>query len=253
MPLFRINDQLHYFAHVPKCGGTSIEIYLAERFGPIGLRDLDRFKLPPNLRWSRTSPQHIPAETLRRMIPADWIASSFAVVRNPIRRAISSFYYARDKNRHLPLSTEFNAWFLEAARWIPEDPFRLDGHFAAQTSFVPEGARIFRLEDGLEQLVPYLDGLAGNSNTPRSIPVVNVGRWRSEEDAPRLTDLTLALLHQVYAEDFARFGYAFPVHTAEAAALPDLPVLAATGRPPVPRRRSLRHRAIRYLLRKAGQ
>lgn len=253
MPLFRINNDLHYFAHVPKCGGTSIEIYLAERFGPIALRDLNRFKLPPNLRWSRTSPQHVPAETLPGLIPADWIASSFAVVRNPVRRAISSFYYARDKNRHLPLAIEFNAWFQEAARWIPEDPFRLDGHFAAQTSFVPDGARIFRLEDGLEPLVPYLDGLAGNSDGPRSMPVVNVGRWRSEEEPPELSDQTLALLHQVYAADFARFGYPAPLRPGEAAALPDLPVLSATGRPPVPRRRSLRHRAVRYLLRRAGQ
>jgi len=39
MPIFRINDQLHYFAHVPKCGGSAVETYLTRRFGPLGFNE----------------------------------------------------------------------------------------------------------------------------------------------------------------------------------------------------------------------
>jgi hypothetical protein len=37
MPLFRLNSEVHVFTHVPKCGDTSIEAYLEERFGTLAL------------------------------------------------------------------------------------------------------------------------------------------------------------------------------------------------------------------------
>lgn len=252
MPIFRIGDRLHYFAHVPKCGGTSVEAYLVDRFGPIALCDVARSKLAPQQKWTRTSPQHIPAETLRRIVPHDWLASSFAVVRHPVRRLISAFFYARDRSLHLPLATEFDPWFAEAAAWIPHDPFRMDGHFAPQTTFVPDGSRVFRLEDGLHQVIPYLDALAGNSDGPRDLPALNIGHWRGEEQAVTPAPETLALIQQVYAADFQRFSYDLVAAPAEVASLPDLPPQLATGRPPEPRRRSLTTRIARALYRRAG-
>jgi hypothetical protein len=252
MPIFRINNDLHYFAHVPKCGGSSVDTYLMERFGPIALHDLHRFTLPPQTRWSRTSPQHIPAAILKLIVPPDWLRSSFAVVRHPVRRVISAFCYARDMHGHLPLATEFNSWFREAATWMLTDSFRIDGHFAPISSFVPEGSRIFRLEDGLDQIIPYLDELAGNSDGPRHIAARNVGRWRGIEDAPVPTEETLALIETVYADDFDRFGYE-RVRSSEAlSALPDLPALPTTDLPPISRHRRLKARLVRTLYRKAG-
>ena len=253
MPIFRIDKDLHYYAHVPKCGGSSVEHYLVDRFGPMGLRDTEEKLIHPTLRWTRTTPVHIPAVALARIVPPDWIASSFAVVRHPVRRLISAFFQGRDVAGRIPLSADFNAWFAEAAVWVGKDPYRNGGHLEPQTTFIPPGSRIFRLEDGLEQVVPYLDALAGNSDGPREIAPRNVGRWRHEEEPPILTPATLDLVTRLYAEDFTRFGYEIPATTDGAAALPDLPALAATGKPPVPPRRSLRVRTIRYLLRKAGQ
>jgi hypothetical protein len=252
MPIFRIESDFHYFAHVPKCGGVSVDTYLMERFGVIGLREPNRFNLPPDKRWSRTSPVHIPAATLKTMFPADWLRSSFAVVRHPVRRLISAFCFARDHHGHLPLSTDFNAWFQGAASWVLDDPFRLGGHFAPMVSFVPEGSRIFRLEDGLDAIVPYLDDLEGRSSGPRGISASNVGRWRGGEAAPTPTSETLALVTRLYAPDFERFGYT-PIDDPTALAdLPDLPVLSTTGSPPVPPPPSLKGRMIRTLSRKAG-
>jgi hypothetical protein len=253
MPIFRINNQLHYFAHVPKCGGSSVEHYLVDRFGPMGLRDMHEKELPAELRWSRTTPVHIPAAALARIVPPDWLASSFAIVRHPVRRLVSAFFHGRDVAGRIPLSAEFNAWFAEVAPWIGKDPYRNGGHLEAESSFIPQGSRIFRLEDGLDQIVPYLDALAGNSDGPREVAPRNIGRWRNEETPPVLTPATLDLVSRLYAEDFARFGYDMPASTSAAAALPDLPALAATGKPPIPLKHGLRVRTIRYLLRKAGQ
>lgn len=252
MPIFRIDHQLHYFAHIPKCGGASVEEYLIDRFGPLGLRDVHEEEVLKSHRWIRSSPQHVPVMALDRLIPSEWFTSSFAVVRHPVRRLISAYFFSRDVVGRIPLSTEFNAWFEEAATWIGKEPYRNGGHLEPQATFIPRGSRIFRLEDGLDQIVPYLDQLAGKSDGQREVPARNVGRWRNEEAPPTLTQKTLDLVATVYADDFARFGYALPTSTDSVATLPDLPKLASTGQPPLPRGRSLTGRIRRYLYRRAG-
>lgn len=252
MPIFRINDKLHYFAHVPKCGGSSVESYLTDRFGPLALDEKDRHLVPETALWTRSATQHVPVLALDRLIPPDWFASSFAVVRHPVCRLMSAFFYARDAVSLIPLSAEFNAWFSDAASAIETRPFRYGGHLLPQSALVPEGSRVFRFEDGLDEIVPYLDGLAGNSDGPRTMPSRNVGRWRREEAVPVPTADTLALIGRVYAEDFARFGYALPTAPAEAAGLAALPSQAATGAPPEPRPRRFMRRLQRSLMKRAG-
>jgi hypothetical protein len=72
--------------------------------------------------------------------------------------------------------------------------------------------------------------------------LLHVGKWRNDEAEPVPSDAVLALIAKVYAADFARFGYDAPTSTAAAAALPDLPALAATGKPPAAGRRPLMNR-----------
>lgn len=223
MPLFRIDTQLHYFAHVPKCGGTSVELYLEERFGELGFRDrgfLDRAEAD---RWSQSSPQHTPAEVFRSLIPERWVSSSFAVVRHPVRRLVSAFTYARDVRKTLPAGTLLDDWCQAELAGIVKEPFLHDGHFLPQSVFVPEGARVFRLEDGLQSVVDHLDRLAGNSRGPRTLPEKNVAAWRSDPSArpPDPAPATLALIATVYADDFDRFGYDRP-HAGTAAGIPDI-------------------------------
>lgn len=253
MPIFRINDQLHYFAHVPKCGGSAIEIYLAERFGPLGLNEPHRRRVPKDELWNRSASQHIPVFALERLIPRDWFTSSFAVVRNPVSRLISAFFYARDVARLTPLSSDFNSWFKDAATWIESRPFHYGGHLLPQSALVPEGARIFRFEDGLEQVVPYLDGLAGNSDGPRDILPRNVGKWRLEEAAPIPSTETLALIARVYAADYARFGFDAALPDMDTATVSKLPTLLASGKPPAAKPWPLSQRLLRSLLRSTGQ
>ena len=252
MPIFRINKDLHFFAHVPKCGGSSVELYLNARFGRMALHERDGHFQTEADRWSRTVAQHIPVDALDRLVPAEWIVSSFAVVRHPVRRLVSAFHYARDIRKTVPMSAEINSWFAGVAPHVATRPFHLGGHLAPQSDLVPATARIFRLEDGLEAIIPHLDSLAGNSDGPREIAARNVGKWRSEHEAPVLTEATLALIGQVYAVDFARFGYPLPSRATDLGALPDLPVLAATGKPPVAAPRNLAQRVYRKLLQKAS-
>jgi hypothetical protein len=207
MPIFRINDQLHYFAHVPKCGGTSVETYLAQRFGQLAFYE----PLPPTgdkaRVWARTTGQHIPVSALDRLIPPEWLASSFAIVRHPVDRLISDFCFWRDNVKSIPPDADLDAWFHEAAARIRPDPYSRDGHLLPQSEFVPQAARIFRLEDRLDAIPAYIDSLTGTSDGPRAMPVEMVGRYREQGPPPTPSAATLARIAKVYAVDFERFGY----------------------------------------------
>ena len=250
MPIFRIQNDLHFFAHVPKCGGSTVNAYMSGRFGPLGFSEPQGDLLPLHRQWNRTSNQHVPTFVLDRFVPPDWFTSSFAVVRHPLGRLVSAFFFARNLGL-APPGAEFNSWFHAAANRIEGHPFDYDGHLLPQSVFVPHRSRIFRFEDGFEPIIPYLDSLCGNQDGPRQLEARNIGTWRGTEGLPVPTAETLALIAQVYAEDFARFGYDIasdPAATRTAAALPASEV---TGKPPEPARPGLGTRFRRYLIRKA--
>ena len=72
MPIFRINDKLHFYAHVPKCGGSSVEFYLTERFGPLALDERGHELIPRHQQWSVESANHIPVTDLYRIFPVSY-------------------------------------------------------------------------------------------------------------------------------------------------------------------------------------
>lgn len=209
MPVFRIGDKLHYYAHVPKCGGSSIEAYLKARFGSLAFLNTRYLDLPENARWTRSSPQHLPAQDFYRLIPADWIASSFAVVRHPVKRLVSAFQYQVEVEGTVAPLWSIDEWFDDWLKIAGNDPFRYDNHLRPQSDIVPEDATVFRLEDGLDAIVPHLDHLAGNSSGPRSIPKENVRKKAMGPDESRLkpSPETLDRVAQYYAADLRRFGY----------------------------------------------
>src|SRR6056297_3622976 len=115
MPLVSAGGRRLFFAHVPKTGGSSLEDYLAERFGPLAW--LDRYW---ELRWKdggcreaglRVSPQHLAAEDALRLLPgpSDW---SFALVRDPVARIVSEYrFQARAPGRRRRLAElGFSSW-----------------------------------------------------------------------------------------------------------------------------------------------
>ena len=211
MPIFRIDIGLVYFAHVPKCAGSAVEQYLAKRFGPIGFLDRTYLDVPKRRRWSASSPQHIDAATLDRLLPAEFFAARFAVVRHPVDRMISVFRYQRDIERTLPLKTSFGDWLESLPDLTARRPFHLDNHVRPMTDLVPEGAKVFRLEQGLEPIIGWLDALTGEEGEPRHFRHVNVydlrkGKRRAAP-APEINDRVLAQIAGLHAADFERFGY----------------------------------------------
>lgn len=115
MPIFRTGRGVLYFAHVPKCAGTTLETYLTDRFG-IGSRSLfDSFYLRPKPtdRWSRSSPQHIDAHSLSLMFGPVFFDRMFAILRHPVLRLRSVYMYQRDVEGFIDPQERFLQW-LEA-------------------------------------------------------------------------------------------------------------------------------------------
>jgi Sulfotransferase family len=209
MPIVKIAGKLVYYSHVPKCGGSAVEGYLHSRFGTIGLLDPRFMAQPEAQRWSRTSPQHIDLASLRRLFPSEFFDHCFAVVRHPVERIVSVFHFQRDVEKLIPSNMGFSEWLSNLQTSLQENPFQYDNHLRPMTELVPENAKIFHLEHGLDSLVPWFDEMAGDQKQPRSMPLSNergaYSKVKIEKAVPTSKDTDI--ICRLYKTDFSRFGY----------------------------------------------
>ena len=218
MPLFKIDQKLVYYAHVPKCGGSSIANYIRERFGALGFHDNAYFKQAPAQRWTASSPQHVDAATLERLIPLSFFAAAFTIVRHPVERAVSIYHFQMELEKSIPEGTSFTDWLRGLAAMRADSPFSCDNHTRPMCDIVPEGATIFYMEHGLDALVPWFDALAGTQNGQRTIITENIRGEYVKVDQDRVTPGPddLDLIAEIYAADFKRFGYIIDAKEPEA-------------------------------------
>ena len=233
MPFFRLRQQLIYFAHVPKCAGSSLEVYLQSRFGRLGFRDQAHYR-DPGTRWTRTSPQHVTAEDLDRLIPPRFFTQRFTVLRHPIPRLVSVFRFQRDWEGRIAAATGLTEWLEGLARARRGSSYKYDNHLRPMTAFVPEDCHVFRLEEGgLAQVIPWLDELQGKTAAPREMPVLNthgglMAKRGTRPVAVAVTPEDRARIAELYAEDFARFGY-------DPAVVPEEQAMTEKHLPPKPK------------------
>jgi hypothetical protein len=208
MPVFRGAGKLFYFAHVPKCGGSSIELYLKERFGAVGLVDHGYLSIPEGRRWSRTSPQHVDWATLTRFMPEAMFDGVFTVVRHPVARIVSDYVFQIDVEKTIAPGTFFSDWLRAAFAGYASDPLMFDNHLRPQAEFAPEGCTVFHLEHGLDAIIPYIDALVGDAAGPRFISHTNQRQDKGEARQVMPNTEDIELIRDFYAVDFARYGYA---------------------------------------------
>lgn len=219
MPFFKASNKVIYFAHVPKCGGTAVEHYLRARFGALSFLDEHFCALPGTRHWTCSSPRHLPADMLNRLFPAGFFDASFAVVRHPVERLVSEYHFLRDKLRRIGQSESFSTWIAHLDRAIAKNPLDYDNHLRPMVDLIPAQATVFRLEGGLEQVIPYLDGLVGPCERPLGIKRVLTADPVIAKVVPSLDDI--GRIQRLYRQDFEKFGY--PMHARPAQAAIALP------------------------------
>lgn len=214
MPSITLSDRLIWFAHCPKAGGTSVEKFMVATWGDAvghlhwgwdlwwrrgGWRVAD----PPN------SPQHLTWQDARRVLPRSPDAI-FAVVRDPVARMASEYRWQRQGRRGTWLGRAlaclpFPLWLRVMLTVAQKNPYAFDNHFRPQSEFVPDTATVFRLEDGLGPPLGWLNRISGGGGEPGPPPHAIPTRQKLPVAAS-----DAALIGQVFASDYVRFGYDRP-------------------------------------------
>jgi hypothetical protein len=204
MPIIKTHSKLIYFAHVPKCGGASVDEYLIKRFGSQNIGFLDsRFSNADHVNgWNKTSPQHITYVHRQQIMPDAIFDHQFAVVRHPMNRVISMFKF---NGRRLRGQT-FTSWLLGLERLRKENPYYLDNHPRPSIEIVPPGAKVFKLEDGLDAILPWVDKILGSLD-PNNLKIAHVNK--SPQQAPDVVfnDGDVEMVYELYKKDYRHFGY----------------------------------------------
>ena len=201
MPLYRAGSELLYFVHVPKCAGTSVTEYLQARFGPAAFEDRDFLRVPASHPWSRTSPQHIDANSLERILPRSFFDHAVAFVRHPERRLASAYVFQR-KQKTIGRLTSFDRWLKTLAQRRARNPYIHDNHPRPMCEFLPEDTTWFRMEEGFEGFITHLNSLFGPA--PQAL---EIGHEKAAKTTVAVSERARELIQTLYAEDYRRFGY----------------------------------------------
>lgn len=152
MVLVRHNGRTVLFSHVPKAGGSSVEKFLAKRYGSLMLLDPTWVNSRSWASVFSVSPQHLSASTIKQLYPTDTIDWHFALVRDPLSRMLSEFRHqlAAPKKRVFLHATGFSGWFAAMVSATADCGSFLGNHFRLQSDIVSQDATTFRLENGMQ-------------------------------------------------------------------------------------------------------
>ena len=224
MPIFKADHKLIYYAHVPKCGGSAVAWYLRQRFGQIAFSDSQQTRHATASTWSKTSPQHIDTESLSRLFPDGFFDATFTIVRHPVPRLVSAFHFQRDVEKSISAQILFSDWLEDINELRRENPFLYDNHVRPMVEIVPEGAQVFYMEHGLDELIIWFDQITGDKGGPRAIPKLNEkdAHASTKTERVRPTQADIERIAELYPADFTRFGYDVSDTTRTTASTPQL-------------------------------
>jgi len=217
MPIFRLDNKNIHFAHVPKCGGTSVETALSDAGIKLSLMD-GLFWNFSNERWYKSSPQHMVAADFTTLFTQDFIDFSFTVVRDPVERFLSAFNFNRRRIGH---TISIDRFLGKLERRNDFFSYQLDNHFVPAARFAPEEAEVFYLENGLDQVTKWLN-LKFNTDLNIQISKKNKGKYTGQGSStwrtlmkqnifpksPTLETLTVdqrSRIEKLYREDYYKF------------------------------------------------
>jgi len=216
MPIIKYKDVTLHFAHIPKCGGSSVEEYVKGLNGAeLAFVDIsyvlgNTAKKP----WNISSPQHIDGDSFSRLFPKAFFSAFFAVVRNPLNRVKSAYQFQRFVHRTIKhtvtlddfVKNELKANYLKLG-WM-------DNHFLPQHRFLyPRTAyQIYKLEaGGVDKAKHYIDRMLFGNSIEQVMPHENPAKkWKGFNEADLdLSEESRKIINDIYKADFERFKYPF--------------------------------------------
>jgi len=209
MPIIKVNGVLLYFSHIPKCGGSSVENFLAQFSDSIVF--LDRNFFTHKKTWNTSSPQHIDGLSLNRLFKdKNFFDYYFAIVRDPISRFKSAFMFQKHIEKKIPKDISIN----EHISLIKDEKISLfsycDNHFLPMIHFFMPNTeyRIFKIEEGLENFKKWLEVNIYKKKINFEIPRENssLKKIKQIEDY-NLNEESIDNLKIIYKKDYEAFKY----------------------------------------------
>jgi len=221
MPVDRLRNLI--FVHIPKTGGTSIEIAL-------GLTRPDQFVSPTPLKYlspENKTPQHLTWRELVKNLPAEFVrtAYSFSFVRNPWDRFVSeylwrrewffriqppqhSFYYSADDLVTLDAFTKL----LRSSRPVRTNAiYGLDSHLESQLSFLTDESS--RIAVDFVGRFEYFEADFARVTKRLGLPALgSIHAMRSRRNGDYrmyYSDYSREAVAKFYVQDIQAFGYTF--------------------------------------------
>ena len=223
------------FIHIPKTGGTTVEMSAAAHGVMLGMCASDY--LPAIAGVSNCSRWHQPPLTPR----ATTIRDSFCITRNPFARLLSEYNYLF---RDAATCEHFKTWtnehvnallrnkMLKCLEANPDHaackerdfgdfgppPFFEDCHLLPQTLYTSSCETVLAYERWDEEVVPWVQFVAGVSLTKTSAHSSAEAQTSKKVDVSCWKQMDPAIVQkflQAYASDFKNFGYNHAVSRVE--------------------------------------
>jgi len=207
MPVVRLQSKVCHFAHIPKCGGSSVEMYLHKIGASVGFLDNHFQSSMASKLWHKSSPQHIDGKSMLRLFPKSFFDFSFAVVRNPFTRFVSAFKFHMLVENNIQEDVDINEFVVNDLEFAANELGVYDNHFHSQISFFAPNYSytVFRIENGLEPVKQYIDAnffgtsLAAKIDHHLRSPILNQNF--------ALSNSSREIIKTIYSEDFQQLSY----------------------------------------------
>lgn len=210
MPIFKLNNKLLYFAHIPKCGGTSVENFMSELKASTSFRDSD-FLSKKSDRWNKSSPQHIDGQSLEILFPNQNVFDHiFTVVRNPVDRFASAFYFNRHRYDEIENKMTIDEFVSQLDSSAVNRQGFMDNHFMPSTHFLAykDECKVFKLEGGMIDLQKWIeDQILGRKSNVQMKRQKSFDQRYPQIEVLRPNRASLNKIYELYKDDFLKFGY----------------------------------------------
>jgi hypothetical protein len=203
VPVFYRDGIKILYIHIPKTGGTAIEMFFEQN--GFGVAYLDRGGKAGNLNPTRLcSPQHMEAAILAKVFRLSSFDYIFMTVRHPIERILSEYKMRVAEKIDLP---DVNMWVRRSLRCYGDNPYMMDNHIRPQVDFWMERADVFKQEDGfgrdwVEQISSRIPCKFEQRNTEIAMRFDVRAAERSD-----LSNGSNEALRRFYDSDYRLFGY----------------------------------------------
>ncbi|MCF7998276.1 MAG: sulfotransferase family protein [Methylovulum sp.] len=203
MPILSKGSTKILFIHIPKTGGSSVQTLFKQSGYELSMFSITDFS-------EGCSPQHFHRDILLQKVDFSCLDVVFTIVRDPVIRLISEYNFRMDSRikRGQPL-IRISEWMKKTFTAYNTKPFIHDNHIRPQHEFIVPGCRVYRYEQGLENIIAGLliDNEIEVSDWPsgKLEQAQLAGKYIDKSNTLTMSDMIT--IRHFYRNDYQLLGY----------------------------------------------